>query len=56
MRFEKKDVPDAFNFHEYWTSGAYAVVVLRYAFGQRRVQVWYQYPGATYPDVLFTQF
>lgn len=36
-------------------SGNYTIVVLRYLFGQRRIQVWYDRWHA-YPDVLSPQF
>jgi hemolysin-activating ACP:hemolysin acyltransferase len=40
-----------------WKSGEHFYIVeLAYAFGQHRIQVWYNMPRYSFPDVLYTQF
>lgn len=40
-----------------WKSGEHFYIVeLAYTFGQYRIQVWYNMPLYSFPDVLYTQF
>lgn len=40
-----------------WKAGDHFYIVeLAYLFGQHRIQVWFDMPGYSFPDVLYTQF
>ncbi len=42
--------------HEWQAGDHYRLVIMKFAYAQKRVQVWYSEPHYNYPDVLRIQF
>jgi len=55
MKFEQRANTEVSSINE-WQAGNYAIVELAFTYGQHRIQIWYDQPHYSYPDVVPPNF